>query len=107
MEKESIQGNILSSTINHIEDFDLKDQNVFIRADLNVPISKGEITNSYRIVKALPTIQYALDQSARVILTSHLGRPNGKNSQMSLSPVAETLSELLDIDVFFCGRAFK
>ena len=101
MEKEFIQGSILNSTISHIEDFDLKDQNVFIRADLNVPISQGKVTNSYRIMKALPTIRYALDQSARVILASHLGRPNGKNSQLSLSPVAEMLSELLDIDVFF------
>ena len=101
MEKEFIRGSLLHSTISHIEDFELKDQNVFIRADLNVPISQGKIINSYRIMKALPTIQYALDQSARVILTSHLGRPNGKNSQLSLSPVAEMLSELLDNDVFF------
>lgn len=92
---------MFNSDIHHIEDFDLKDQNVFIRADLNVPVSQGKVLNSYRITQALPTIQYALNQGARVILASHLGRPEGPDPQFSLSPVAEYLSEILDIDVFF------
>ena len=85
----------------HIEDFDLKDKKVFIRADLNVPVVDGKVKNSYRIMNALATIRYALDQDAKVILASHLGRPNGVEPSLSLSPVAQTLSEILDLDVFF------
>ena len=84
-----------------IENFDLKDQKVFIRADLNVPIFQGKVSNSYRIECALPTIRYALDQGARVILASHLGRPKGIEPELSLAPVAEKLSEILDVDVYF------
>ena len=89
------------SLISHIEDFDLKDQRVFIRADLNVPIKDSKVADDYRIKNALPTIQYALDQGAKVILASHLGRPEKPEAKWSLAPVADTLSEILDIDVFF------
>ncbi|MBV9302285.1 MAG: phosphoglycerate kinase [Acidobacteriaceae bacterium] len=81
-----------------IKDLDLKDKTVFIRADFNVPLAPGgqEITSDKRIRAALPTVQYALDHGAAVILASHLGRPKGKrNPAMSLSPVAARLSELL------------
>lgn len=81
-----------------IRDLDLKGKTVFIRVDFNVPLAPGgrEITSDKRIRASLPTIQYALDQGAAVILASHLGRPKGKrNAEMSLAPVAQRLGELL------------
>jgi phosphoglycerate kinase len=80
-----------------IKDLDLKDKTVFIRADFNIPLGPGgEITSDKRIRAALPTIQYAIEHSAGVILASHLGRPKGKrNPAMTLSPVAARLTELL------------
>jgi phosphoglycerate kinase len=81
-----------------IKDLDLKDKTVFIRADFNVPLARGtnEITSDTRIRAALPTIQYAIEHCAGVVLASHLGRPKGKrNPAMSLSPVATRLGELL------------
>src|SRR5882724_12517746 len=82
-----------------IRDLDLKGKRVFIRVDFNVPLAPGgqEITSDKRIRASLPTIQYALEHGAAVILASHLGRPKGKpNPEMSLKPVAERLSALLD-----------
>src|SRR6185312_7021855 len=81
-----------------IRDLDLKNQTVFIRVDFNVPLANGgkEITSDKRIRASLPTIQYALDHGAAVILASHLGRPKGKpNAEMSMQPVAQRLEELL------------
>src|SRR5690349_10124630 len=81
-----------------IRDLDLKNKTVFIRVDFNVPLAPGgqEITSDKRIRASLPTIQYALQHGAGVILASHLGRPKGKpNPEMSLKPVAVRLSELL------------
>src|SRR6185436_3818239 len=81
-----------------IRDLDLKGKVVFIRVDFNVPLAPGgqEITSDKRIRASLPTIQYALDQGAGLILASHLGRPKGKpNAEMSLKPVAVRLAELL------------
>lgn len=81
-----------------IRDLDLKDKAVFIRADLNVPLSPDgtQITSDKRIRASLPTIQYAIEHCAGVILASHLGRPKGKrNSKMTLAPVASRLAELL------------
>ena len=79
-----------------IRDLDLKDKTVFIRVDFNVPLSNGVITSDKRIRAALPTIQYAVEHSAGVVLASHLGRPKGKrNPETSLQPVARRLSELL------------
>jgi phosphoglycerate kinase len=81
-----------------IRDLDLKNKRVFIRVDFNVPLAPGgqEITSDKRIKASLPTIQYALDHGAGLILASHLGRPKGKvNPEMSLKPVAERLSKLL------------
>ena len=81
-----------------IRDLDLKNKRVFIRVDFNVPLAAGgqEITSDKRIKASLPTIQYALDHGAAIILASHLGRPKGKrNPEMSMKPVAARLQELL------------
>ncbi len=81
-----------------IRDFDLNGKRVFIRVDFNVPLAAGgqEITSDKRIKAALPTIRYALEHGAGVVLASHLGRPKGKpNPEMSLKPVAKRLEELL------------
>ena len=84
-----------------IRDLDLAGKRVFIRVDFNVPLTQGasggqEITSDKRIRASLPTIQYALEHGAGVILASHLGRPKGKpNPEMSLKPVAVRLAELL------------
>jgi phosphoglycerate kinase len=81
-----------------IRDLDLKNKRVFIRVDFNVPLAPGgqEITSDKRIKASLPTIQYALDHGAGLILASHLGRPKGKpNPEMSLKPVADRLVKLL------------
>jgi phosphoglycerate kinase len=81
-----------------IRDLDLAGKRVFIRVDFNVPLAPGgqEITSDKRIKASLPTIRYALEKGAAVILASHLGRPKGKpNPEMSLKPAAVRLAELL------------
>ncbi|MGQ9918751.1 MAG: phosphoglycerate kinase [Bryobacteraceae bacterium] len=81
-----------------IRDLDLTGKRVFMRVDFNVPLAPGgqEITSDKRIRAALPTIRYALEKGAALVLASHLGRPKGKpNPEMSLKPVAQRLSELL------------
>ena len=87
-----------------IQDLDLEGKTLFIRVDFNVPLANGgkEITSDKRIRASIPTIQYALDHGAAVILASHLGRPKGKpNAEMSLKPVAAKLQELLGKPVSF------
>jgi phosphoglycerate kinase len=81
-----------------IRDLDLQGKRVFMRVDFNVPLGPGgkEITSDKRIRASLPSIQYALEHGAGLVLASHLGRPKGKpNPEMSLSPVAARLAELL------------
>src|SRR5882757_9586157 len=81
-----------------IRDLDLRGKCVFIRVDFNVPLAPGgkEITSDKRIKASLPTIQYALEHGAGLVLASHLGRPKGKpNPEMSLKPVAARLAEVL------------
>ncbi|HEB75564.1 MAG TPA: phosphoglycerate kinase [Nitrospirae bacterium] len=86
-----------------IQDFDLKGKRVFIRVDFNVPLDDNlNITDDRRIRSALPTINYAIDEGAKVILASHLGRPKGKaDPRYSLAPVAKRLKRLLNKDVVF------
>ncbi|KAK3061167.1 hypothetical protein LTS18_006869, partial [Coniosporium uncinatum] len=86
-----------------IQDVDLKGKRVLIRVDFNVPLDGDQITNNQRIVGALPTIKYAIDNGAKaVILMSHLGRPDGKaNPKYSLKPVVSELEKLLDRKVIF------
>src|SRR6202167_4516286 len=91
-----------------IRDLDLKDKTVFIRVDFNVPLAPGgqEISSDKRVRASLPTIQYALEHGAGVILASHLGRPKGKpNPEMSLAPVAARLSQLLGKSVALAPSA--
>jgi phosphoglycerate kinase len=85
-----------------IRDLDLAGRRVFIRVDFNVPIKDGRITDETRITSSLPTIRHALDERATVLLASHLGRPKGKpNRELSLRPVADRLSELVERPVVF------
>lgn len=88
-----------------IKDLDVRGKRVLVRVDFNVPMAKdgsGKITDDARIVASLPTIQYLIDNGARVILMSHLGRPKGEpKPEFSLAPAAERLGELLKKDVKF------
>ncbi|MDA1781710.1 phosphoglycerate kinase [Bacillus cereus] len=90
-----------------IRDVDLKGKRVFCRVDFNVPMKEGKITDETRICAALPTIQYLVEQGAKVILASHLGRPKGQVvEEMRLTPVAARLGELLGKDVKKADEAF-
>ena len=83
-----------------VEDIDVKGKKVLVRCDFNVPLKDGVITNDKRIVAALPTIKYLIENGAKVILCSHLGRPKGEyKPEFSLAPVAAKLSEYLGQDV--------
>lgn len=94
--------------IKSIENFQLEDKRVFLRLDLNVPLnSQGEITDDTRIQAALPTIRYAIDKGAKLILSSHLGRPKGPQdfSKYTLEPVAKALTQLLNKEVILVEEA--
>ena len=84
-----------------VKDIDLKGKKVFVRCDFNVPMDENKnITDNTRIVAALPTIKYLLEQNCKIILASHLGRPKGEvKPEFSLAPVAKELSKLLNKEV--------
>ena len=84
-----------------VKDIDLKGKKVFVRCDFNVPMDENQnITDNTRIVAALPTIKYLLEQNCKIVLASHLGRPKGEfKPEFSLAPVAKELSKLLDKEV--------
>ncbi len=84
-----------------LKDQDLSNKNVVVRLDLNVPIQDKQIIDSTRIISSVPTIKYLVNKNCKVLLTSHLGRPEeGKFDQdLSMSPVAEKLSEILNHEI--------
>ena len=83
-------------SVGDLGESDLKGKRVFVRADFNVPLEKGKITDDTRIRGAMPTIQYLASKGAKVLISSHLGRPKGGyESKFSLAPIVPRLSELL------------
>jgi len=99
-------------TIRSIHDYPLKDQRVLIREDLNVPVKDGKVVNDTRIMAALPTIRLALEAGAKVIIMSHLGRPEegvpiSEQAPFSMAPVADYLGRLLDAEVAIMSPDFS
>lgn len=94
------QATAKNTNIKSIRELQLAGKAVFLRLDFNVPIENGKVLDDSRIVEALPTVKYAIEKGAKVIIGSHLGRPDGKrNPKYSLEPVASHLSELLGMEV--------
>ncbi|KON86382.1 phosphoglycerate kinase [Sporosarcina globispora] len=90
-----------------VKDVELKGKRVFCRVDFNVPMKDGQVTDETRIKAALPTIGYLMNQGAKIILASHLGRPKGSVvEELRLTPVAKRLSELLGKDVKKADEAY-
>ena len=86
--------------IKTVRDFEISGKTVFLRLDLNVPLKDGKITDETRITASLPTIKYCLEKGAKLIISSHLGRPkSAADKQFSLEPVAKRLSEILNKEI--------
>ena len=90
------------STVPSITDVDVAGKTVLVRADLNVPMDNGRVTDMARIDRFAPTVTYLADKGARVVVISHFGRPNGvRTPAMSLEPIAKALAESLGREVGF------
>jgi len=91
-----------------LKSFDLKDKRVLIRVDFNVPVENELVTDDFRIRSALPTIKHCLNEGAKIILISHMGRPNGKfDSNLSLMPAGEKLADLLEMPIKFSDNCIS
>ena len=87
-----------------VKDIDVSGKRVLVRCDFNVPMKDGVITDDIRITSALPTVKYLIENDAKVILMSHMGRPKGEpKPEFSLKPVADRLAQLLGMDVVFAA----
>ena len=96
---------MIKKTLSEIDPASLRGRTVVVRADLNVPLDDGRISDDQRIRASLPTVRALTDAGARVVLLSHLGRPKGEpDPAFSLAPVADRLGELLDAPVRFVPR---
>ena len=85
-----------------VDDLQVKGKRVLVRCDFNVPVKDGVITDDNRITASIPTIKKLLDEGAKVILCSHMGKPKGEvKPELSLAPVAVRLSEKLGVNVLF------
>ena len=92
----------LPNGIKHVEELPVEGKRVFVRVDYNVPLDKAtkKITDDARIQATLPTLRHLIDRGARIVLGSHLGRPDGQvKPELSLEPIAARLAEILDIDI--------
>ncbi|HUT95982.1 MAG TPA: phosphoglycerate kinase [Candidatus Paceibacterota bacterium] len=96
------------SKIETLKKLDVKNKRALVRVNFDVPLDKrGEIVDNFRIKESLPTIEYLIKQKAKIILISHLGRPDGeKSSKLSLKPIADELGKLLKKKVGFCKNIF-
>ena len=90
------------------DDLNLKQKKILLRLDLNVPLDDGRITDTTRIDKILPTINFLLKNDAKIIILSHVGRPKGKVvNKLSLKPICEDLKKKLDIDIKLITKNLK
>ena len=92
----------MTSLIKSIINENVNDKTVLIRADLNIPISNGEILDQSRVERVIPTISFLKSSGAKIVICSHLGRPNGRyNKKYTLQPLVEILSDILKTNVRF------
>ncbi|HTL87557.1 MAG TPA: phosphoglycerate kinase, partial [Acidimicrobiia bacterium] len=97
----------LPGGIKHVRDLAVEGKRVFVRVDFNVPLDKGtrKVTDDQRITATLPTIRHLIERGARIVLGSHLGRPDGQvKPELSLEPVASKLAEHLGSEVFLADE---
>ena len=93
--------------IKTLKTFDLKNKTVLLRVDYNVPIENGMVVDDFRIRQTLPTIKYCLDAGAKLVISSHLGRPKEKKDpSLSLMPVGEALADCLEMPIKFSKLNF-